>query len=192
VAISSTGDFFVLQRDHLFVGERGEGVVADELQELLEAGAAAVVGGLQEPGEIGGARVLRPAGFQHAERAGVLDLLFLRRRGLDQRDRLGGDGWRLEIDERLAEQPVQLARRGGETRVELREYAGDGRVVGAAEADEADLVRANERDLLLVREAVPIQHAERGEDHRLHPLVHRRVRRLAVLRVDPRHPHEAQ
>ena len=57
--------------------------------------------------------------------AGVLDLLFLRRRLLQQRDRLGRGVGRLEVDEQLAQLGVQLAALG-------RDSAGRSRAISRA------------------------------------------------------------
>ena len=74
---------------------------------------------------------MRSAGVQPAlstrRVAGVLDLLLLGRRLLQQGDGLGGGVGGLEVDEHLGQLGVQLAARGRIVRVEPADQPGDGR-----------------------------------------------------------------
>ncbi len=103
-----------------------------------------------------------------------------------------GERRRLEISERLAEQPVQVEARRGKLRIELRDDALNRGVIGPAEAHEANLVSANEREPLFVVEFLPIQFRQRVEDLRAHRFVERRIAGLAVLRVDARRARERE
>ena len=88
------------------------------LHEPAEAVAALEAGGLEEPGEVRLAELGGPAGLEHAERPGVVDLLLLGRGRLQQGDRLGRGVGGLEVDEQLAQLDVQLAALGRVERVE--------------------------------------------------------------------------
>ena len=112
------------ERGALLGREGGDGVVANELDELGKARATAEIGGLQKPLEIGGAGGGRPARGEHAQRTGVFDLFFLGGGGGDQRHGLRCDRRRAQIDERFAKQPIEFGRAGGKQRVEFRQQGG--------------------------------------------------------------------
>ena len=143
--------------------EGREAVVTDELDELAEARAAAVAGGLDEPVELGFAQGGRPAGLEHAHAAHDLELGFLAAGIGDEGHGLGGEGGGLEVTQGLGQQPVQLELGGGVGGVVLGDDRGDAGGVGIAVAVQDDLGQAHVQEFLLLGELREVVGAERGE-----------------------------
>ena len=146
------------ERDELvilgqFLGrECRQAVVTNEFDELAETGATAIVGGLDEPVELGLAQGGVPASLQHAETAHDFHFRFLAAGLRDHGHGLGGDGGRLQERQRFGEEPVELEVRRGIGGVVLGDDRLDASGVRLAVAVQDDLGQTGVREFLLLVE----------------------------------------
>ena len=153
------------ERDELvilgqFLGrECRQGVIADEFDELSETGATAIVGGLDEPVELGLAQGGVPASLQHAETAHDFHFRFLTAGLCDHGHGLGGDGGRLQERQRFGEEPVELEVRRGIGGVVLGDDRIDACGVRLAVAVQDDLGQTGVREFLFLVELCEVHAA---------------------------------
>ena len=144
--------------------QTGFGIAPNEFDKFAEARAAAVVGRLEEPLEIGRAQLKCPARLQHSQRTRVLDLLFLRGCLLQELDAFGGCVRCLQVGERFAQEPVLFEVGCGEMGVEMLHNAPFHFGIRFAQTNKRDLIGARQRELAGMRELGPIHLAEGFEN----------------------------
>ena len=125
-----------------------------------------------------------PAGLEHAQRAGELDLLLLCGSFRDQGHGFISHGGGLQIDQSLAQLPVEVEGLGREQRIKLDDELLHGGFIGPVEPVEGDLGGPHQGELLLMIQGCPVELEQRVEQFALHRRIHGRAVGLAMLRAN--------